>query len=178
MKISHCGEGSFPANSIIDVQRSVGKLCEIVGLPVVSCAGCQQRVKCFLPGNIGLGADMLTVRIAESAHRGDEFLCFRDGARVKDRQHNNFPTVYVFRKKRQWRRLAQHNPDIELLGSRIYKLTILGKYLFCLVERKNDQTGDYFGTHGEKPEFELSDDAKVSPAAANRPEKICIFGFT
>src|SRR4029450_4472617 len=108
-------------------------------LPIVSRARRQQRVKGLLPLNVGLGADMLAVSIAESAHGSDEFLRFRDGAGVKDRQHNDFLAVYVLWKKRQWRRLAQYNPDIELLGRRIYKLTILVKYLLCLAERKNDQ---------------------------------------
>src|SRR4029453_6426244 len=80
--------------------------------------------------------------------------------------------------KGQWRRLAQHCPDIELLGRRIYKLTILGQYLLCLVERKNDQAGDDLGSHREKSEFELGDDTKISAAAANRPEKIPVFAFT
>ena len=47
-----------------------------------------------------------------------------------------------------------------------------------LVERKNDQACDDFRAHGEKSEFELGDDAKISSAAANRPEKIRIFVFT
>ena len=54
----------------------------------------------------------------------------------------------------------------------------LVKDLLCLVERKNDQAGDDFRTHGEKLEFELGDDTKISSAAANRPEKIRIFVFT
>jgi hypothetical protein len=49
------------------------------------------------------------------------------------------------------------------------------QYLLCLTERKNDQAGNDFGSHREKLEFELGYDAKISPAAANRPEKIRIF---
>ena len=63
-------------------------------------------------------------------------------------------------------------------GAEFTNSRYLVQYLLCLVERKNDQAGDYFGTHGEKLEFELGDDAKISPAAANRPEKIRIFVFT
>ena len=111
---------------------------------------------------------MLAVSIAKSAQRSDQFLCFRDGTGVKDRQHNDFLTVHVFWKKGQLRRLTQDHPDIELLGCRIYKLTIPGKYLLCLSERKNDQAGDYFGSHGEKLEFELGDDTEISPATAKR----------
>src|ERR687887_421903 len=115
-------------------------------LPVVSRARRQQRVKGLLPLNVGLSADMLAESWAESAQRSDQFLCLRDRAGVKDRQHDNFLAVNGFRKKGQWRRLAQHRPDIELLGCRIYKLTIPGEYLLRLIERKNDQTGNYLGT--------------------------------
>src|SRR3989337_2508660 len=110
---------------------------------------------------------MLAVSIAESAQRSDEFLRFGDRARVKNRQHDNFLAVNVFRKKRQWRSLAQHNPDIEFLSCRTYELTILIKDLFRLTERKNDQAGKYFGAHGIKFEFKLGDDAKIPASPAN-----------
>src|SRR4030095_5872388 len=146
-------------------------------LPIVSRARRQQRVKGLLPLNVGLRADMLAVSLAESAQGSDKFLCVGDGAGGKNRQHNASLAMYVFRKKRQGGSLAQHNPHVQLFGRRIYKLSILGKYLLCLAERKNDQAGDDLRTDGEKLEFELGDDAEISPAAANRPEKIRVVGL-
>ena len=63
-------------------------------------------------------------------------------------------------------------------GAEFTNWRYLVKDLLGLVERKNDQAGDDFRTHGEKLEFELGDNAKIPPAAANRPEKIRIFVFT
>src|SRR4030095_4819810 len=121
---------------------------------------------------------MLAVRLAESAHWSDEFLCFRHRARVKDRQHNDFLAVNVFRKKRQWRSLAQHDPDIEFLRGRFYELTILFKDLIRLAERKDDQAGKYFRTHGKKLEFKLSDNAKIPASPTKRPEQFWVVRFT
>src|ERR1051325_9043364 len=120
---------------------------------------------------------MLAVGFAESAQRSDKFLCFRHRAGVKDRHHNHFLAVNILRKKGQWRSLAQHDPDVEFLRRRIYELTILVKDFFCLAERKNDQAGKYFRTHGKKLELKLGDNAEISPAPANRPEQIRAVGF-
>ncbi len=121
---------------------------------------------------------MCSPRTSPKARTDDECLPFRYGTAVEDRQHDHFFAVHVFRKKGQWRSLAQHGPDIELLGCRIYELTILGEYLSGLAERKNYQPRENFGPHRKELEFELGDHAKVSTAASKCPEKIRVFFFT
>src|SRR4029450_12828958 len=63
--------GELPGELDNGIQRSVGKLREIMRLPIVSRARRQQRVKGLLPLNVGLRADMLAESCAESAQRSD-----------------------------------------------------------------------------------------------------------
>src|SRR5262245_47818639 len=154
------------------IHRSVGEFCEVMRLPIVSRARREQRVKGLLPRDVRLRTEMLAVRLTESAHWSDEFLRFRRGAGVEDRQQNDFLAVNVFGKKGQRRCFAQHDPDIEFLRRRFYELTIFIEDLFGLAERKDDQAGKYFRTHGKELEFKLSDDAKIPASATKRPEQI------
>ena len=90
MKVPHCGEGSLPADSIIEFS-AITELCEVMGFQLSSC-----------------GADSTISRYCVSS-------------------------------------------------------------LFCLMERENDQSGQYFSTHPMKFEFELGDNPKVTATASNCP---------
>src|SRR5689334_10425529 len=158
------------------IQYAIGKLCEVVRLPVVSCAGREQRIESLLPLNIGLRTDMLAESCAEIAQWSDEPLGFRDWTGVKNRQHDDFFSVNFLGKKRQRRSLAQYRPDVELFRRRVYEFTILSKNLFCLAEGKHHQAGKNLRTDRKKLEFKLCHHAKIAAAATDCPKEIFVLG--
>src|SRR6476646_8857320 len=158
------------------IQRAVRELCEIVRLPIVSCAGREQRIESLLPLNIGLRTDMLAVSCAEIAQWSDEPLGFRDWTGVKNRQYHDLLAVNVFRKKRQRRGLAQHRPDVELVRRRVYELTVLSQNLVRLTEGKNHQAGKNLRTDRKKFEFKLRHHAEIAASATDRPKEISVLG--
>src|SRR5689334_14715228 len=160
------------------IQYAIGKLCEVVRLPVVSCAGREQRIESLLPLNIGLRTDMLAVSCAEIAQWSDEPLGFRHWTGVKNRQYHDFFSVNFLGKKRQRRGLAQYRPDVELFRRGLYEFTILSKNLFRLAEGKHHQAGKNLRTDRKKLEFKLCHHAKIAASATDCPEKIRIFVLT
>ena len=107
-----------------------------------------------------------------------QLLAFRNRARVKNRQDDDLPAVNALWEKRQRRRLAQHDPDVEILGCCAGELAIAGEDLLRLCKREDDQPGKYLGTHGMEGEFEFGDDAEITAAAAQRPEKLRVVLLT
>src|SRR5207249_8054690 len=69
-------------------------------------------------------------------------------------------------------------PDVEVLGCRVGELAIAGEDLLRLRKWEDDQPGEYFRTHGMEGEFELGDDAEITAAAAQRPEKLRVVLLT
>src|SRR6185369_4680626 len=114
----------------------------------------------------------------ETFHRLDQLFTSRRIACITDRKYHSFLSMRIFRQERKRRRLSQHNPNVQVIGHRLYGLAILLQNVLRLGEGKYDQAGQYIRADRIELKLKIGNDAKVAAAPANSPEEIWILGFT
>ena len=91
-KISHCGVGNFPANSITEFG-------EVMGFPVVPRTRRKHRIKSLLPRPVRLNTNVFAERGAETTQGLNQFFASSDIPDVEGDKHKHLLAVDFPRKK-------------------------------------------------------------------------------
>ena len=93
------------------------ELGEVVRLPVVARAGREQRIEGLLPAACTAHGPTCSPTAAPNCRSGvDRPLASLGIAGIDDGKHHDVLAVHLGGQERQRRRLAQHRPDVELVG--------------------------------------------------------------
>lgn len=128
-------------------------------LPVIARTFRQKWIEGLLPGCIRLHADVLAVRLAESAQRRDQpFACARI-TRITYSQRDDLLPMHVRRQEGQRRCLAGDHRHVEFIRHALGEAGELQKHGPRLVERKDDKAGQHIRSDRMELEFEAGDNA-------------------
>ena len=154
------------------VEQAVGERREVVRLPVVACAGRQQRVERLLPRRVRLHADVLAQHRAERPQRIDQRLALRRLAGVADCEREDLRVLYRFRQEGQRWCLARDYPHGELVGCRLHEVAVLLQHRLRLIDSEDDEATQQVWTHRMEAELEPRHHAEVPAPATKRPEEV------
>ena len=172
MKISVCGDGSFPAVLDQRVDQPIVYAREVVRLPVVACARREERIERLLPAGVGMRPHDVGDRLAEATQRLERALAGGHVAGVEHGQDDDLRAVHGDWQEGKWRRFPDHDPGHDVVGGLRGELAIVMQHAARLGERMHDQPRQHLRADRMELELEAGDDAEVAAAAANRPEEI------
>ena len=160
-----------------EVERRIAQRAEVVRLPVVAAARCQQRIEGGLERGVGRRPQRASpIGIAELQHRGGGALAGFDIAAVDKGKDHHLGAVGRCGKERQRRRLAQHRPHAQFVGRAGGEVAPRAQDLAGLCERVDDQAGVDLGADRMQLELERGHHAEVAAAAAQGPEQVGLRG--
>src|SRR5437016_3797353 len=90
-----------------------------MALPVIACAGREQRVKSRLPSSKRTRSDDIRYWFAERSELGGSLFAFLQVANEAHSEDKNFAAVPFCRQEGQRRRLAHNDPAGELVRRRL-----------------------------------------------------------
>ena len=159
-----------------EVDQSVVHGAEVVRLPVVACAGGEQRIEGRLERGVGIAPEVAAGGRAEAEHRRGRARAGIGVARVQHREDDHVLAVNRLGQEGQRRRLAQHRPDVEF-GRRIEREIAPGaQHLGRLRQRIHDEARVDLRPDRMQRELERGHHAEVAAAAADRPEQLRFLG--
>lgn len=151
---------------------AVSERGEVMRLPIVACAGCQQRIEGLLPGGKRLHSDVGSMRRTELPERRDRALPRRRISGVGEGKRHHLPAVDRLRQEGEWRRLSQHDPCRQLVRCACREFAIELEHLPSLGDRVDDEAREQIGSDRLRLEGEAGGDREVAAPAAQAPEEI------